>query len=294
MASILLTLAARVNAGANMNKQFKILCGAAALVVAGQVSAATSWTLNTGSVAGNNSAVTASATGWANTGAGASADVQALQGQPAGTNLALYSGYGLGINNLNGCGSGLTCDVGDLSNNVPEHAIDNNQRYEMVLLSFAQSVKLTNAKFGWTGKSNYSGGDSDYTVMAYTGAAGGQGLVGKTWASLAAVGSGWTSIGNYADALTGANNSINAPVDPTKAVFSSYWLVGAYNPLAGGTSTNTNINTGNDYVKLQSVTGCVSGSTGCTPPGKVPEPGSLALFGLALLGMLTFRKHQKI
>ena len=267
-----------------MPKYWKLFCGAMAVAFTGQVSAATDWTLNTGSVAGNNNVVTATSTGWANTGTGASPDVQALQSQPAATNLVLYSG-GLGINNLNGCASGATCDVGDLIGVAPEHAIDNNQRYEMVLVSFSQSVKLTNAKFGWTGTSDASA-DSDYTVMAYTGS-GTPGLTGQTWANLAATNSGWANIGNYSDAIDNVNNAINSG-----NVFSSYWLIGAYNPLAnpnGGSVTGGVA--GNDYVKLLAVTGCVSGTTGCTPPSKVPEPGSLALFGFALLAMLTLRKR---
>lgn len=143
-----------------MKNKFKLLCSAVVLVWAGQVSAATSWTLTTGSVAGvgDNSAVTATSAGWANTGAGSPVDVQVLQAQAAGSNFFLYSG-GLGINNLDGC-STTGCDNNDFASTAPEHAIDNNQRYEMVLLSFGTSlVNLTNAKFGWTGTSDYAGWD---------------------------------------------------------------------------------------------------------------------------------------
>jgi len=273
-----------------MKNLIKLFCGSVAVAFAGQAFSATEWTLNTGSVAGSNTAVSATASGWANTGSGASADVQTLQNQPAGTNLQLYAG-GLGINNLNGCAvASGGCDVGDLPSTAPEHAIDNNQRYEMVLLSFSQSVKLTNAKFGWTGTSNYSGGDSDYTIMAYTGS-GAPTLTGKKWSDLAATNSGWTNIGNYSDAITGVNNAINSG-----NVYSSYWLIGAYNPLADPTGgAVTGGVGGNDYLKLAAVTGCVSGTSGCTlaSPNSVPEPDSSVLFGVAFLAMLSLRKRRQ-
>lgn len=267
-----------------MKSQFKIMCGTVALLMAGQVSATVSWTLKAGSVIGNNSPVTANSTAWANTGAGATVNQQVLEKQSAGY-LQLYSG-GLGINNRDGCTfAANNCDVGDTVNSAPEHAIDNNQRYEMMFLSFSQSVKLTNAEFGWTGTSDYfgNGGDSDYSVMAYTGS-GAPVLTGEMWSTL---GTDWTPIGNYANAQTGINNAINP-----SSVFSSYWLIGAYNPLAAGNTAG--LDTGNDYLKLHSVTGCVSGTLGCTPPpGQVPEPSSLALFGLGILGLMRLRKHKK-
>lgn len=267
-----------------MKNQIKILCGAVALVMAGQVSAATDWVLTVGSVSAGGANVIS--TGWADTGTGTP---RLIEQQTAPNNFVQYGG-GLGINNLDGCGTSsssiCTGDAGDIGSIAPEHAIDNNQRNEMVLLSFSQLVKLTNVRFGWTGT------DSDYTVMAYTGAGAPASLNGKTWGAL---GAGWVSIGNYSDATLIADSSaaLNHPNSSINVgnVYSSYWLIGAYNAAAnpgGGSVTGS----GDDYVKLYSVTGCVAGTTGCTPPGKVPEPGSLALFGLALFGLFGLRKHQ--
>ncbi|MBK8120481.1 MAG: PEP-CTERM sorting domain-containing protein [Sulfuritalea sp.] len=91
--------------------------------------------------------------------------------------------------------------------------------------------------------------------------------------------------------VAGTNNAIN-----TANVYSSYWLIGAYNPLAG--TDNGFTATGIDYVKLASVTGVVCvGGTGpnCgTPPSQVPEPGSLALVGFALMGMVGLRKRRQV
>lgn len=254
-----------------MTRQIKALCGAVVLLLAGQASAATTWTLTTGTVngVGTDPAVTATATAWANTGAGGTTDTQVLEQQNAPGNFVLYSG-GLGINNRDGCSSGTGCDVGDLASTAPEHAIDNEQRYEMVMLSFNARVNLTGVSFGWIGS------DSDYTILAYTPLSAPSTLAGQTWGAL---NSGWSAIGNY------ANAPINTQLATGTGVYSSYWLIGAYNPLAGGSSGWTN---NNDYLKLKSVVGTVR-----TSETKVPEPGSLALIGLALLSMLYMRERRQ-
>ncbi len=254
------------------------------LVLAGHATASTTWTLNTGAAngVGDNPAVTATSTAWANTGSGSGVDTQALEQQfptPTGANFYLYTG-GLGINNLDG-GSCGGCDAGDIKSTAPEHAIDNNQRYEMVLINFGvANVNISGVTYGWTGTTDYSGAGSETTVLAYTGS-GTPTLGGQTWGGL----SGWTKIGNYANTTDGALVATNAPA----STYSSYWLIGAYNPLTPGIAGSACLTcvAGNDYVKLKSLVGSVQTS-------KVPEPGSLALVCLAFIAMLNMRQHREV
>lgn len=260
--------------GKNMKNQLKVVCGVLAMALAGQVSAATTWTLGSsyGTISGGVTVSALSNTGGSDTVA-SSANNAATQTIQAANWVNTWGGIG----NADACSSGSYCDT--VEGTSPEHSIDNNQRYDMALLSFSSSVKLTQMKLGW------SQTDSDVTVMAYTGTGAPTALVGQKYGDL--LSAGWSLIGNYADIGT-VTKTINAA-----SVFSSYWLVGAYNPLAGGATSGLDV--GNDYVKLASVTGCVSGSTGCNPPttGKVPEPGSLALMGVGILGLIRMRKSRK-
>lgn len=254
-----------------MNNQLKIVCSVLALVAAGQVSAATTWTLasNYGSISPGVTVSAVSNTGGTNnlTNAANNGALQTIQ------NATWTNTWG-GIYNADACSSGSYCDLNESVS--PEHSIDNNQRYDMALLTFSSVVKVTDLKLGWTST------DSDVTVMAYTGA-GAPTLIGNKYSDLVSL--GWLSIGNYSDLGT-TTKAINSG-----GVFSSYWLIGAYNPLAnpgGGSVTGNSY----DYVKLASVTGCISGTIGCSPPDNdAPEPGSMALFGLGLLGLVFQRKR---
>ena len=93
----------------NMKNHFKLLSAVAALAFAGQVSAATTyttWTVGQSAsvVAGNNSAVTSTSTGWADTGAGTPRVIE---------QQTVISYPGLGIKNLDACGT-APCDIAEL------------------------------------------------------------------------------------------------------------------------------------------------------------------------------------
>lgn len=224
------------------------------MAVAGPVLAATSWTFtgfhtNNSSTYGNTRAYTADgiqmqATAWANTGSG-------------GTIQNAYLGSDIGVRNR----------TEGLNVSSPNHSMDNASQYDSILLSFSEAVILESLSLHW-----YST-DSDVTVLAYTGA-GTPSMGGKTYGGLLA--DGWSLIGHYSDVgySTRAVNSGD--------IASSFWLIGAYNPLVGSAGWTT----GNDYVKLASVTGVRK------PPTGVPEPGSLALLGLGVLGLIGARRHK--
>ncbi len=280
-----------------MKNQTRVLCSVLALVMTGQVSAATSWTFGPTDPAGVNVSV------YSNTGnVGSPAPAAVVDNDANAANngaietvqsaTKVYYPGGVGITNADSCGAATRpansyCDLTEGTN--PEHAIDNQERYDMVLLTFtAGKVKLTDVKLGWFAN------DSDISVLAYSGSgdptANGQ-LLNKTYDTLrTSAGGGWTVIGNYSNLGT-TTRAINAD-----GVFSSYWLIGAFNPLATGLTTATEANGTTvtpdamlyDYVKLASVTGEVSPTT-----RSVPEPGSMALFGLALMGLVSLRQRPR-
>jgi hypothetical protein len=161
----------------------------------------------------------------------------------------------------------------------------------MVLLSFGPNtlVNLTSIKLGWIDSSR----DADFTVMAFQGDITKVSPSGLTWGSLDA---GWKLVGNY-------NNSTSGDKAITNSYLSSYWLIGAYNPLAAKSTTYINasgqsvaMDTSSDYFKLKSVTGeaCTIGTPGCgSTTTNVPEPGSLALLSLGILGIVRMRRFRQ-
>ncbi len=202
---------------------------------------------------------------WSNTGSG-SGDNRDLQ------TGAIKVWRGLGVENRSG------------ESGQPNHAIDNGGAdgyYDSVLFDFgSDSIALEKIKLGWVG--NWPNdptpvlgntNDSDITVLAYTGS-GTPSLEGEKYSDLTT--NGWQHVGDYSNIHDEPNDekTINAA-----NISSSYWLIGAFNPMISSESWTKD----NDYFKIYKLSGeTTSSGGGGGGGGSVPEPSSLLLLGFAL------------
>ena len=287
------------------------LFAASVLTLAGSsVFAATTWNLDCGmdgvavTVASNNcsagatNVLTLSAF---STGSGAGATATS-----AGTNFAAASIYDWGA------GAGLGIVATNETTVAGPHAADNAFGTDAFQFKFASAVNLQSLTVGWNGTDNpattssVTYNDSDLSVFAWIGNGTAPTFTGATTTAnlITAVSPGnvgWKLVGNFTNvgssngAIAGGTQAFTAKnLDNTTTLYSSYWLISAFNSSYGSGDTNV------DAFKLLAVAGdtCTQtvnnnkcgGNSG--QGGTVPEPGSMALVGAGVMGLLVTRRQK--
>ena len=188
----------------------------------------------------------------------------------AAASMSYYPSYGIGISS-----------AGETTTS-PQHAVDNSGNTEAFLINFSSAnFALNQLSLGWLS------GDADVSILRYTGATAPT-LGSRTVADLKSA-AGWDFVGNYANLSTSAPLNFNTTGTVKTA---SWWLVSAYNSSYSGLAPSGNLSNGDDYFKLSGFGGNIVPQAP-VPGNTVPEPGTFALLGVAVLGFAAARRRSK-
>ena len=187
-------------------------------------------------------------------------------GKFGSASISYYPSAGLGIVAPN-----------DPANSL-QHAIDNLAGTDAFLLNFGSpNFALNQISIGWRNV------DADLSILRYTGAT--SPFLGNSTVANLDNAAGWEWVGDYSMPTT--SNTLNFNTGST-AKTASWWLVSAYNSAYSGVPAAGSLSNANDYFKLNGFGGDLVTVT--PPPSDVPEPGTFALFGIALLGFAAARR----
>ncbi len=165
------------------------------------------------------------------------------------------------------------------STNGSQHAVDNKKGTDAFLINFGSSdFALNQVSIGWRD------GDADVSILRYTGT--GTPLLGNSKVATLNNADGWDWVGDYSTLSANSPLNFNHSGDVKTA---SWWLVSAYNSAYSGITAAGSLTDANDYFKLNGFGGEVI-VTMPPPSNQVPEPGTFALFGIALLGFVAVRR----